>query len=323
MTDEEYLYNLNLVEGYRDALGTTTSDIYGMTDVGIKRIVQNITANEDGKPTELALATQAFLSPKLQKVINNKTKKVKNKYKSLPKVDDIAPLGQKAWAELALATRMLNKEQIARHNGSWLSEDEQDRLCIVGHQRPLVLTSKEMDEAYASRNSEIVRHQAMTDLRGVSDSARLGTQKRLAIAVGTDWKETTIEEKVNHFNGVDRLTLPLLINEAYDKDAAKTKERLEQTSMAQSADSKIYANSDTNTNKTQYKPLPNEEAFYGALGMQVEQPQEAQQAEEQSLPLGRRLLNAVRSHFPRPISPSNQVAQQPENMLNNTNGAKQ
>lgn len=318
MTDEEYLYNLNLVEGYRDALGTTTSDIYGMTDVGIKRIVQNITANEDGKPTELALATRSFLSPKLQKVINNKTKKVKNEYKSLPKVEDIAPLGQKAWAELALATRMLNREQIARHDGSWLSEDEQDRLCIVGHQRPLVLTSREMDEAYASRNSEIVRHQAMTDLRGVKDAAMLGTQKRLAIAVGADWQETTIGEKVKYFNGVDRLALPLLIKEAYDKDAARTKERLEQVSMAQSADSRIYANDDTAQKRNQYKPLPNEESFYGALGMQVNTQQVEAPGNEQKLSLGQRILNAVRPYFPKPFS--NQVANNEQNILNNTNG---
>ena len=322
MTDEEYLYNLNLVEGKGDKLGTVTSEKYGMTDVGIKRIVQNVTAQENGVSTELALRTKSFLGPKLQKVINSKTKKVGNTYKSLPKVSDIAPLGEKAWAELALATRMLNKEQIARHNGSWLSEEEQDRLCIVGHQRPMVLTSKEIDDAYASRNSEIVRHQAMTDLRKIDDKRALeGTKKRLAIAVGTDWKETTIEEKVKYFNGVNRLGLPLLIKDAYDKDAAKTKERLEQVSMAQAADSKIYANSDTGTNKTQYKPLPNEEVFYGALGMQVNAQQIGTPENESKLSLGQRLLNAVRPYFPKPFT--NQVAKNEQNILNNTNGEQQ
>ena len=322
MTDEEYLYNLNLVEGKGDALGTITSEKYGMTDVGIKRIVQNVTAQENGASTELALRTKSFLSPKLQKVINSKTKKVGNTYKSLPKVSDIAPLGEKAWAELALATRMLNKEQIARHNGSWLSEEEQDRLCIVGHQRPMVLTSKEMDDAYASRNSEIVRHQAMTDLRWVTDKRALGgTKKRLSIAVGADWKETTIEEKVKHFNSVDSLGLPLLIKDAYDKDEAKTKERLERASMAQSADSRIYANGDMAKNKTQYKPLPNEEAFYGALGMQVDVPQVETPANEPKLSLGQRLLNAMRPYFPKPFA--NQVANKEQNILNNTNGEQQ
>ncbi len=318
MTDEEYLYNLDLVEGKGDRLGTITSEKYGITNIGIKRIVRNITAKEKGVSTELALRTQSFLSPKLQKVINNKTKKVGDNYKALPKVSDIAPLGEKAWAELTLATRMLNREQISRKGGDWLPEDEKDRLCIVGHQRPEVLASEEMQEAYGSRNSEVVRHQTMTDLRGVNASAMLGTQKRLAIVAGPDWEETTIEEKVKYFNSVDRLGLPLLIKEAYEKDAAKAKERLEQASMAQSADSRIYANGDTSTNKTQYKPLPNEEAFYGALGMQVNTQQVEAPGNEQKLSLGQRILNAVRPYFPKPFP--NQVANDEQNILNNTNG---
>lgn len=338
MTNEQYLQTLNVLEGNGDTWGKTeTSPKFGITKNGIERITRNLILKDDkGNYTADAIALQNKLDPKLKEILLNKAKwdKKGGKLTDWADLKDVEKAGEGVWAELALATRDINKRRISMFGAQPLSEELEDRICLAAHNRPsLLLKDEKIKEAIQSNNEEVVRHEFLNNMRDVDDDVKLGIRRRLASLFNSDWKNVSVIDAWNSFDQNGPEGIAAAVDSAYQNDFRYTAKRLKDVSDNQAIFSRYgtYERNDKIHLKAGGKPFPNEDIFMKELmpknttaikaieGPAFNEPKQPQQ-QAKTPTAWEMFTNAVRPFFEPLLGNSNQVANNPQNILNNENG---
>lgn len=335
MTDAEYLENLNLIEGSGDKKGVTkTSSKYGITNAGIERVTRNIRLGDGkGNYTENALQIQGMLDKKLLKVLMDNLEWKGGTLTKHANVDQVGKLGEKAWEQLALVTRELNRRKINNMGGAPLDEEVIDRICLAAHNREALLKDKKVQDAIMANNEDVLRHELMNNFDYVTKDVLPGIRRRMACLFNPDWKNRSVADAWKSYDKEGKPGINKLVQIDYDKDQEAERERIRKVSLMQAGDSQVTEKYKPSKNP---KPLPNENEFVGALfpkplpmnNVKPEQPKQPiaapKPAKEPSFweRVGRAAMTALNPFYGLSSGNSNQVAQNEENILNNPNGEK-
>ncbi len=332
MTDTEYLQALNVLEGVGDKSGIPTSKKYGITANGIATVCQAIRKKEGGDYIESAKQIQEVFGDKMSKALLNSItwSKKEGKMTKWASLKDVEKFGEEGLGKIALAMRQIHKNEINRIPAAPMSEEAQDRLCLSAHNRPSVLKDKDIRSAIEACDERLVMHEAMNNLKGVSEGNMLGIKRRQAALFNPDYQKVSVIDAWNSFDKKGPAFIGHLVNEAYEQENTAHANRIKETSDNQAIASQYNKVGKMDPNA---KPFPNEDVFLKSLFpkpmTKVKEPAQKpiaapKPAKEPSFweKVGRAAMTALNPFYGLSSGNSNQVAQNEENILNNPNGEK-